>query len=92
MQKLSLLILLMFFASFTGASLHAVEFGFGDHEHHEVECQIDECLFQPISDAVSTPDILRVNNDSWIENTYSHEVFISNAKRDYSPRAPPFSV
>jgi len=90
MQNCSLFILLIFIASFTGASLHAAEFGSNNHEHHDVECQVDECLFQPIISAVTVPDSSFISYASWVELSFTKPTLTPSTQSDYPPRAPPY--
>ncbi|MDG1286336.1 MAG: hypothetical protein P8P30_02090 [Rickettsiales bacterium] len=92
MRFVCFLIIVTLLSSYSAASLHAAEFGFDDHEHHEVECQIDDYFFQPISDAVSTPDIVLQHNASWVELTSYHDALMPSIRSIYTPRAPPHSI
>ena len=89
MKNLSAFILLAFFASYTGASLHAAEFGLGEHDHYGHECQLNTSFTQPIDNTVLQPEIAFHSADEWIA-PFAHYFLISPYRLEvYISRAPP---
>ena len=92
MRLVCFLMIAVLLSSYSTASLHAAEFGFADHDHHEVECQIDDCFMQPISDAVNVPEIMLSGAFYPVALAQPRHRFICDSARYYISRAPPLFV